>query len=806
MVGTPAFCSPEQLRGEELNARSDMYSVGGTLFHLLTGRVPFEGQNIVQLTANVLEKPSPSPRGFRREIPKGLANVVLRCLAKQPTDRFKSYDDLRLALAPYSSTAPTPATLSLRFLAGLIDNLTVGLIAMAVMSLWFGNPMGWMTVISERSLEVRMVWIFGQFVAVLAYYTLFEGLWGAGVGKAVCRLRIVGPDKNPPGLSRALVRALLYLVLPSLPHIIVFHGDPKAAMTGSMVLQQLIGLSYYVILALLFCTARRRNGFAAVQDIVTKTQVISRTALERRPLLSAVETPPTAVDAKPSIGPYHVLETLETGADGQWLLGYDVRLLRKVWIRTVPPGAPPIAAPLRNIGRIGRLRWLTGRRSPEENWDAFEAVSGQPLLRLIQADRKTGNVPQLWRQVRFWLYDLAAEIAVAEKDGTLPETLSLDRVWITGDGRAKLLDFRAPGLVPTAKGDSPIFVDTKIGTVPMPVVLVPANGQRFLTEVAVAALEGRSDVGEKWVEAAAVPLPLHARRFLYDLPRHPRMDGVAAALRPLLRRTTAVSRLRRAAVIAGCAAFPVLGSCFLVVSMAMIRQLAPDTMSLFDLLQQRQIKNLIAEKNKGAADGQKEKTPTDRQFAVSIASHYRTTIVDKSIWESPIALALIRDDHRQFAERSIAEHPAPTKEEIADADAALEPCLRDIEMSKPRSLVLTMICLTVFVCYVCLPALIAAAAFRGGLILWMAGVTFVRRDGRRASRLRVFWRAIVAWSPLCAALPLVIAFLDKQAPVASSNLPIVLAFGVLLVLAIVSVVLPKRGLPDRLAGTWPVPR
>ena len=118
MVGTPAFCSPEQLRGEELSTRSDMYSVGGTLFYLLTGRVPFEGHNIVQLTANVLEKPVPSPRDFRKEIPKGLAGAIQRCLAKQPAKRFKSYGDLRQALAPYSSTAPTPATLSLRFLAG----------------------------------------------------------------------------------------------------------------------------------------------------------------------------------------------------------------------------------------------------------------------------------------------------------------------------------------------------------------------------------------------------------------------------------------------------------------------------------------------------------------------------------------------------------------------------------------------------------------------------------------------------------------------------------------------------------------
>ena len=93
----------------------------GRCSYLLTGRVPFEGHNIVQLTANVLEKPAPSPRDFRKEIPKGLAGVIQRCLAKQPADRFKSYDDLRQALAPYGSTAPTPATLSLRFLAGMLD-------------------------------------------------------------------------------------------------------------------------------------------------------------------------------------------------------------------------------------------------------------------------------------------------------------------------------------------------------------------------------------------------------------------------------------------------------------------------------------------------------------------------------------------------------------------------------------------------------------------------------------------------------------------------------------------------------------
>ncbi len=105
-LGTPAFASPEQLRGEELNARSDMYSVGATLFYLLTGRTPFEAKNTVQLLATVLEQRAPSPAKFRPDLPQGLARAVLRCLEKQPGDRFKNYQELRQAIAPYGSLAP----------------------------------------------------------------------------------------------------------------------------------------------------------------------------------------------------------------------------------------------------------------------------------------------------------------------------------------------------------------------------------------------------------------------------------------------------------------------------------------------------------------------------------------------------------------------------------------------------------------------------------------------------------------------------------------------------------------------------
>ena len=80
--------------------------------------------------------------------------------------------------------------------------------------------------------------------------------------------------------------------------------------------------------------------------------------------------------------------------------------------------------------------------------------------------------------------------------------------------------------------------------------------------------------------------------------------------------------------------------------------------------------------------GHKKKTVTDRQFAVFIASHYRASITNDASWNSPIVLSLIKGDDRRFAEQSVAEHPAPTEEEIADADAALKPYLHKLETSR----------------------------------------------------------------------------------------------------------------------------
>jgi hypothetical protein len=106
------------------------------------------------------------------------------------------------------------------------------------------------------------------------------------------------------------------------------------------------------------------------------------------------------------------------------------------------------------------------------------------------------------------------------------------------------------------------------------------------------------------------------------------------------------------------------------------------------------------------------------------------------------------------------------------------------------------------VLYVAVPALLAALLFRGGLVLLIAGVTFVRGDGARASRVRVFWRAIVTWSPLALAA-ILFGFVYHAIGAPAAGIGAAIFF---IGLAAISLALPNRGLADRLAGTWPVPR
>jgi tRNA A-37 threonylcarbamoyl transferase component Bud32 len=98
-IGTPNFMSPEQITGEEVDGRSDIFSLGVVLFNLLTGQRPFAGETMHEVTMKVVQEPSPIPSTLSSEVPAAFNPIILKCLEKDPEDRFQTGAEVAQVLA-----------------------------------------------------------------------------------------------------------------------------------------------------------------------------------------------------------------------------------------------------------------------------------------------------------------------------------------------------------------------------------------------------------------------------------------------------------------------------------------------------------------------------------------------------------------------------------------------------------------------------------------------------------------------------------------------------------------------------------
>lgn len=109
-MGTPRYVSPEVVKGERVDHRSDLYSLGVVLYEMLTGDIPFSSESTWALLQSHVQEIPPPVREFRTEVPEWLDRVVSKALAKDPDERFQSAAEFRAALQPPEvQEAPAPA-------------------------------------------------------------------------------------------------------------------------------------------------------------------------------------------------------------------------------------------------------------------------------------------------------------------------------------------------------------------------------------------------------------------------------------------------------------------------------------------------------------------------------------------------------------------------------------------------------------------------------------------------------------------------------------------------------------------------
>jgi len=110
VLGTPSFMSPEQLEGRAVSGASDLFSLGVSLFQLLTAQLPFRADTMTGLMQQIAEMPHPSIRAIRPDLPDCVQKVIDRALAKQPEGRFESGMQMAAALQDCSRQIPGVAS------------------------------------------------------------------------------------------------------------------------------------------------------------------------------------------------------------------------------------------------------------------------------------------------------------------------------------------------------------------------------------------------------------------------------------------------------------------------------------------------------------------------------------------------------------------------------------------------------------------------------------------------------------------------------------------------------------------------
>ena len=272
LAGTPLYMAPEQARGEPVDFRADIYALGATLFHLVSGKPPFEAETLEALLSkhsSAVRPVVPRRSGQPRTTIAAIDALVGRMMAPAPADRFASYDDLIRAIELTSVDHMRPAGLWVRVMAGFADLMISMVVAGAI-----AFPV---SMLSRDRIQFDAAFSIAFLISIVVYRAGFIARTGRTLGQWLFELEVVDlTTGGRPSLRRALIRVLVPTVPLTASSTIGGIMELAGGRLNGMPHNVIAGLGLLPCIALLWASLRSVAKHT-VWDKLSRTMVRYRT-------------------------------------------------------------------------------------------------------------------------------------------------------------------------------------------------------------------------------------------------------------------------------------------------------------------------------------------------------------------------------------------------------------------------------------------------------------------------------------------------------------------------------------------------